>query len=108
MYVIGVNGVSGDIAYAIADLSAGFGLPTETPGNPVNQLFVRIAAAAQQAGLDVRRVAIEFRSTSGSRMGVVTASRDDIGALAAGSLTDDEFKKKLVAAGEPSLLLPTT
>ena len=95
LYLLPMRDGSGVIAYAILDASAGFKLPTGTSSRPgLVEMFVQLAGAKAKA-LGVTRVAVDYRDSAGTALGLLTAPTSAIARLTSGQDDLATFSKNL-------------
>ncbi len=92
IYVLPFRDKPGSIAYAVLDASNGFQFKPESR-DPVVDYFKQMANSAAADTYGIQRIAIEYRSTTGTTLLNLTASRDTIAGYSNGTLSREQFLK---------------
>jgi len=90
--VIPMKGGDGNVALITLDASAGVtGTGSEAGNKQAFEEIIRELAAADQAGMNLSHVVVDYRDENGESLISLGASQEDINAYAAGELAENQF-----------------
>ncbi|HTM67867.1 MAG TPA: hypothetical protein VL426_01070 [Candidatus Binatia bacterium] len=96
VYVLPKPDSDAAMLYAVYDFSKpGVELSRKGPHQPVIDALELLGGGAKAEEMNVTHVGAEFRDEKGNLIMVVAAATADVRALRAGTMTEDEFKKKM-------------